>query len=170
MKDIWEPYDSFLFICSFYPQTFLTHTILMKLAHTLHVKWLGIWSRNDRLYFQVWRLRCHRCSICISSVLIFTMNGSCVSGKHFKQSNLWSYRQFVLTSKTGTYWNSINRMAFTYHTACFVVAFGFAVKNFGSEVVLESCPNVSTWPHCRQGSISHSVVVLLSLVCALFFT
>ena len=92
----------FLFICSFYPQTVLTHIILMKLAHTLQVKWLGIWSRSDRSYFQVWCLRCHRCSICISSVLIFTMNGSCVSGKHFKQSNLWSYRQFVLTSKTGT--------------------------------------------------------------------
>lgn len=47
--------------------------------------------------------------------------------------------------------------------------FGFAIKNFGSEVVLESCPNVSTWPHCRQGSISHSIVVLLSLFCALFY-
>lgn len=60
-------------------------------------------------------------------------------------------------------------MAFTYHTACFVVAFGFAIKNFGSEVVLESCLNVCTWPHCRQGSISHSIVLLLSIFCALFY-
>ena len=49
------------------------------------------------------------------------------------------------------------------------MAFGFAVKNLGSEVVLESCPSVSTWPHCRQGSISHSIVVLLSLFCALLY-
>ena len=59
------------------------------------------------------------------------------------------------------------------NTACFVMAFG-NYRNCrtisSSEVILESCLKVAICHFSLQGSISHSIVVLLSLFCTLFCT